>query len=424
MLTPGQQIELSIEKPAAGGRMIGRHEGQIVFVLGTIPGERVRVRIDRVERQLAFATTITVLEPSPDRREPFVDPLCGGCLYAHVSYPAQLRIKAAVVCDAFSRLGRIEPPPVEVLPSPEAGYRMRGRLHVHGARAGFYREGTHEICDAAATKQLSAEAIRSAVSAAKILAGSGAHLVSVQVTENLAGDQRALHVELQPGTDLDAAALNEVVASEGLTGCSALGSAPVRLAGEPRVADPVNVLTGGRAARGTLRRAAASFFQANRFLLPGLVEGVLDAVAPDGPVLDLYAGVGLFSIALASTGRSEITAVEGDRTSGMDLRANASQFPGAVAVAVDSVEQYLAARRPGAETIIVDPPRTGISKGAMQAVASLGASRVVYVSCDPPTMARDARRLLDAGYRLASLRAFDLFPNTPHVESLGVFVRG
>src|SRR5688572_5148037 len=94
MLNAGQQLELDIEKPAAGGRMIARHEGQVVLVLGAIPGERVLARIDKADRQLAFASTLGVISASPDRREPFVDPLCGGCLYAHVSYPRQLRIKA------------------------------------------------------------------------------------------------------------------------------------------------------------------------------------------------------------------------------------------------------------------------------------------------------------------------------------------
>src|SRR5688572_25000996 len=144
MLTPGQELELLVEKPAAGGRMIARHEGQVLFVLGAIPGERVTARVDRVERQLAFATTLQVLDPSPDRREHGGDPLCGGCLYSHVLYPRQLALKSDVVQDAFSRLGRIalpEAPPVAA--SPEHGYRMRARLHVSGARAGFYREGTH-----------------------------------------------------------------------------------------------------------------------------------------------------------------------------------------------------------------------------------------------------------------------------------------
>ena len=190
------------------------------------------------------------------------------------------------------------------------------------------------------------------------------------------------------------------------------------------MSDALSVLTAGRAPEGTISRSAESFFQANRFLLPLLVTIVLDVVAAQpGEVLDLYAGVGLFSVALAASGHERITAVEGDRHSGADLRRNAVPWR-AVRPIVDAVEDYLARTRgtPPA-TIIVDPPRTGISRQAMEAVVAAGAKRVIYVSCDPPTMARDARRLLDGGYSLTSLIAFDLFPNTPHVESLGMFVR-
>ena len=188
------------------------------------------------------------------------------------------------------------------------------------------------------------------------------------------------------------------------------------------VADPLAAVTSGRAAGGSLERHAESFFQANRFLLPLLVTTVLDSVAAESPVLDLYAGVGLFAVSLAACGHRDVTAVEGDRISGGDLQRNAALNGSRFRVAIGSVEDFLrsrAAGRPG--TIIVDPPRTGMSKEAMQAVAGRRASRIVYVSCDPPTMARDARRLLDGGYRLASLAGLDFFPNTPHVEAVGVF---
>jgi 23S rRNA (uracil1939-C5)-methyltransferase len=193
--------------------------------------------------------------------------------------------------------------------------------------------------------------------------------------------------------------------------------------GNPTVGDSFAILTGGRAADGELRRHPESFFQANRFLLPSIVSHVLDAVPPDGEVLDLYAGVGLFALALAARGQRGVTAVEGEPSSGRDLRRNTLPFGDAVRVVLGSVEGYVAGSRARPATVVVDPPRTGISKEAMRAVARLGAARVVYVSCDPATMARDARRLVDAGYAVASLRGFDLFPNTPHVETLGVFVR-
>jgi tRNA/tmRNA/rRNA uracil-C5-methylase (TrmA/RlmC/RlmD family) len=424
MIEPGQQIELSIEKPAAGGRMLARHHGQVVLVQAAIPGERVIARVERVERQLAFATTIDVIEASADRRETETDLLCGGCLYAHISCERQRTLKGEVIRDAFARVGRIPlDRNIDVAPSPERAYRMRARLHVKNVRVGFYREGTHELCDAAASGQLGADAIVAAERAVDSLASAGHAVSSVEVTENLAADQRVIHATAAAGATMTDAALDAAVAAAGLTGCTGRTSDGVlRTAGVPVVTDPLSALTNGRATEGVLQRHAESFFQANRFLLPALVTDVIDAILPAGDVLDLYAGVGLFSIALAATGRSAITAVEGDRVSGSDLQRNAVPYDGRVRPVLTSVEDFLK-RKTGraAATIIVDPPRTGMSRAAMESIAASEAPRVVYVSCDPPTMARDARRLLDAGYRLESLRGFDLFPNTPHVESVGVF---
>jgi 23S rRNA (uracil1939-C5)-methyltransferase len=183
------------------------------------------------------------------------------------------------------------------------------------------------------------------------------------------------------------------------------------------------VLTAGRAPDGTLRRHAASFFQGNRFLLSALVSYVTDSVPADGGVLELYAGVGLFAVSMAAAGRSGIVAVEGDRESGADLLRNAAPYADRMRATVGLAEDYVPRERTRPETLIVDPPRAGISRDVMDAVPRLGSRRVVYVSCDPPTMARDARRLLDAGYALRSLTGFDLFPNTPHVEVVGVFER-
>src|SRR3982751_1430568 len=155
MLTPGETVRLHVEKPAVGGRMIARLDGRVVLVSGAIPGESVTARIDRVAKNLAYAETVGVEEPSPDRRGAAADLLCGGCLYAHMSYPRQLALKALVLADAFARIGRIPLPfAVAVAPSPEEGYRMRARLHVRSGRAGFFREGTHDLCAARQTGQL------------------------------------------------------------------------------------------------------------------------------------------------------------------------------------------------------------------------------------------------------------------------------
>jgi tRNA/tmRNA/rRNA uracil-C5-methylase (TrmA/RlmC/RlmD family) len=422
MLTSGQRIELTIEKPAAGGRMIARHDGQVLLVAGGIPGERVSARVERVERSLAFADAVEILERSPDRRETSEDPLCGGCLYAHVAYPRQLSLKAEVVADAFARIGRIALPAVDVAASPERGYRMRARLHTKNGRVGFYREGTHDLCDAAQTGQLTNPALEVAEHAAAVLRASGQPAISIELTENLAADQRALHVELAPGARASPALL-EAIASASIVGCTVQDAeGQFWSARSPIVVDPLEDLTGGRA-HGSLQRHVRSFFQANRYLLSKLVSTVLEAVPSESDLLDLYAGVGVFSVTLAGIGRTRITAVEGDASSGSDLKRNAGQFTDALHPIVDSVETFLSRATHSPSTVIVDPPRTGISKEAMPSLLRLNASRVIYVSCDPPTMARDAAKLMAGGYRLSSLRAFDLFPNTPHVECVGVLDR-
>jgi 23S rRNA (uracil1939-C5)-methyltransferase len=427
-LAEGQQVELAIEKPAAGGRMIARHLGQVVLVRGTIPGERVLAWIERAEKRMAYAVTREVLEPSPDRRAAGPDPLCGGALYAHIHYSRQLAIKSDVIRDAFARLGRYPlESPLEVAASPEEGYRMRARFHVHAGRAGFYREGTHQLCDAAPTRQLGDAAVASVAALADAMEREApAAVSSIAISENIAGSERAAHLELAGGGRVDPAMLARLADFTGLRGISArdVATGQALTAGMPTVTDPVPALAGGSGSDTVLQRHAESFFQGNRYLLAALVAAVAAAIPEDGEVVDLYAGVGLFSVALAAMGRTEVTAVEGDRASGADLRENARAYAPGLAARIQRVEDYLATRRVRPEaTIVIDPPRTGLSKEAAAGIVRHAPVRVVYVSCDPATLARDARTLLDAGYRLETVRAFDLFPNTPHVEALAVFTR-
>jgi tRNA/tmRNA/rRNA uracil-C5-methylase (TrmA/RlmC/RlmD family) len=423
MLTVGDRIELSIERPAAGGRMIARHEGQVVLVSGTIPGERVSARIERIERRLAFAAAADVIDASPDRRAVGYDLACGGALYAHIALERQRAIKGEVVADAFARIGKHPlSHPVEVAASPEHGYRMRARLHVRGGRAGFYREGSHDLCDAAETGQLYPESVSAVEALVTGLERAEAGASSIEIAENIPADRRALFVELASQGRLSRRDLEPLLGAA-VTSITAARPDGARFsAGEPTVSDSLRTLTEGRA-EGELRRTAESFFQANRFLLPKLVTSVMESVLPDGKVLDLYAGVGLFAVSLAGSGRSGVTAVEVPGLSGADLQRNAASFAESMDAVLAPVERYLSRVRALPATVIVDPPRTGMSKAVVDHLATHGGARIVYVSCDPATLARDARGLLDRGYRLASIRAFDLFPNTPHVETVVVFDR-
>ncbi|MCX6551077.1 MAG: TRAM domain-containing protein [Acidobacteria bacterium] len=418
MLTPGDTVLLTPEKPAAGGRMLARHDGLIVLVSGAIPGEPVRARIERVERSLAYAEVVDVVHAHPARRPVEIDPRCGGLVYAHIGYDEQVRLKGEVIRDALARLGRVPASdPIPVTPSPERGYRMRARLHVRGGLVGFFLEGTHTLCDAGLTGQLLPDAVRAVHLVAGDLDAAGlSGDADIELAENRAGDERALHIEISPDASLAAPqALRPVPGVTGLSWSQADARREQRVFGEPFVTDTLGSVG--------LRRHARAFFQGNRFLLEILTQTVIEA-CPDGPVVDLYAGVGLFGVCLASTGRHTVVAVEGHAASVADLRENARPHGNAVTVVHEPVERFVARAMPGGPfTLVLDPPRSGMTKEAATGAVRLGASRVVFVSCDVATFARDVRRFVDAGYRLESVRGFDLFPTTAHVEAVGILTR-
>jgi 23S rRNA (uracil1939-C5)-methyltransferase len=406
MVAPRETVSLSVERPAVGGPMIARLEGRIVLVTGAIPGERVTARIDRVSKAVAFASTIAVETPSADRRPSFEDPTCGGCTYSHIAYPRQVEIKRQVIVDAFSRIARLElPGSLPVAGSPERGYRMRARLHVRGRRIGFFREGTHELCDARHSGQLlpgTTEALDRLMTAARSL---GDVVREVELSENVPASERVAHLETSEA--IDHRALESIARVEGLTP-------------GPFVTDVLAVE--GHPLR--LRRHVLAFFQGNRYLLQQLVAHVAGQVPPGGAVLDLYAGAGLFSIAAAVLRGASVRAVEGDRWAAEDLHANATAAGGPVTPIRAGVEVFVASASvngPRPDTVIVDPPRTGLSREALDGVIALKPRRLIYVSCDVATLARDARSIVAAGYRISRADAFDLFPNTPHVETVLIF---
>ena len=412
------EVILTIEKPVTGGRMLARHEGQVIFVAGTIPGERVRARIDRISKQLAFAQPIEVLVPSPDRRSADVDWACGGSLYAHIAYERQLTLKSELVSDSFGRIGKLAlDGPVPVLGSAEQGYRMRARLHARNGRFGLFREGTHELCDAAPTRQLLPATIDALQRLAHALAGvTGVN--SCEISENVPATERVVLLEVEP-SHLTPVHVDAIEGISGVLFSDHETSRPRVAYGSPYVADEITVF--GASVRFT--HHVQSFFQGNRYLLTDLVQRVLARV-PDGTVTDLYAGVGLFAVSLAARGLATIIAVEGDRASARDLEANAAAYGGAITVSQLSVESYLERRRTvSPNTLVLDPPRTGLSREAMSGILGLKPPRIVYVSCDLATVARDVRRFIEAGYQLNHIEAFDLFPNTAHVETLVVMTK-
>jgi 23S rRNA (uracil1939-C5)-methyltransferase len=395
-----------------------------VLVSGAVPGERVRARVERTNRHVIWAATVEVLEASPHRRAPWVDGACGGLVYAHIAYEQQTVLKGAVLVDAFRRVGKMaldtEP---RMTASPEHGYRMRARLHVRGGQAGFFREGTHTLCDAGATAQLLPEALAAVSELVGHLGARAEACEAITVAENVSATERVLHLEARVDARLEG--VDARVLPPTATGLSVHdGRRAALIAGSDSVTDTAVSLLGPDTpvpSEAAWTRRATSFFQGNRYLTGALVRRVL--AQGGGRVADFYAGVGLFAVAFAAAG-AHVVAVEGDRGSASDLERNAAPWAPRLRVVRGDVAMEAPQLSRGAfDTVVLDPPRTGVTPPALSAVAALDAPCVVYVSCDPATLARDAAKLTASGYRLSAIDAFDLFPNTAHIETVAVFDR-
>ena len=416
MPAAGDLLALDVERPAHGGRMIARHDGAVVLVAGAIPGERVRARVERVQRGTCFARVVDVVTPSPDRVTPPPGLACGGQVFAHITDARQRALKTEILADTFRRQARLTLDAVAMTAGPPDGYRTRARAHVDGGRWGFFEAGSHTPCDVTGSRQL-AEAGAAALDrlCGAVAAAAPGGRAEVEWVEAIPGAPRVAHVHLTAG-----AWARPVAPVDGVDGCAVSdGRHPMRMCwGTPFVVDVVEGVAGPVHVRHHVR----AFFQGNRYLLQGLVDEVVRRV-PAETVADLYAGVGLFSAALACAGR-RIDAVEGDDWSAADLHDTAARVAGVRAVH-ESVERFLArggARRYGA--VVVDPPRTGLGAGVAATLAGAGVPTVVYVSCDPVTLARDVRVFVEAGYALTDVRGFDLFPRTAHVETVVTLTAG
>jgi 23S rRNA (uracil1939-C5)-methyltransferase len=418
----GDLVALDIEKPAAGGRMLARLDGQIVFVSGAIPGERVTARVEFVRGGVVFARAESIDVWSPDRRPDAADRVCGGNDYAHIAYDRQLALKRDLVEDAFSRIAKLAlPAAVALHGSPERGYRMRARLHVDGSQVGFYRQATHDICDAISSRQLHDGAAEPLAGVSRALRDGKMRTARVlDLSEDIPASGRAIQVELDP-EERESGRWDRLLAIEGVTGVAVSRRGRVLAnRGDLTVADTLTVPGGGEL---RVLRQVGAFFQGNRYLLQPLVDRIL-AVIPPGPLVDLYAGCGLFGLAHAAAGRGSVELVESDRLSLADLKANAAPFAQAATARGTDVERFLEGSPTlDGRTVLVDPPRTGLSRDASAALADSKSARIVYLSCDVATLARDARKLADSSFALESVEIFDLFPMTAHVETLAVFRR-
>lgn len=431
----GYTVDLDLDAIAHGGEAMGRHAGKVVFVPFAIPGERVRVEIVEERERWARARLVEVLTPSPDRVAPpcpyfGMDSAggCSGCQWQHIAYERQAELKQAIVVDQLRRLGHIAQPPVAdsiVLADPACvgteaaaddvpaylafGYRNHVQLSATpDGRLGYRRGESHEIIPVARCLLLAErlDELHAALDAAE----AGLTGVSLRAGINTGDALLLLETadDAQPELEINLPAAIALRTERGVQ----------PLIGEPWLYEEV---LGRR-----YRVSAESLFQVNTIGAAALVELVLayaDA-KPDDTILDLYCGVGLFTLALAEQAGAVI-GVESSPAACEDFAANAGDRLN-VALHEGSVEQVLPALR--AEGLrcavaVLDPPRAGAGPSVIQEVVACGPRRIIYVSCDPATLARDAVHLAAGAYRLVEAQPVDLFPQTYHVETVGVWER-
>lgn len=424
-LSPGGVLELTIEKGVYRGLGLARHEGQVVFVPRGLPGDRLRVRVGSLSRGYVRAAIEEPLAPGPGRRAspcPFFA-RCGGCAYQELGYAEQLRLKEQILRESLERAGVPWEGEIRLRGSPEEAWRTRASFHLQmregELRLGLREEGTHRVVDLPRCLQISDpmnRAFRGLLAGLAERPGVARRIHDVDLAESFDGGRLVASLEGDLTVQQAAALASLVRWAPGLTGLGAVlgqrgGRRFVSLHGEPYVGATVLGIH--------LRSHVRSFFQANRFLAGELAQEVLELTAPGGRVLDLYAGVGLFALPLA-TRAEEMLAVEINPTAVEDAEANARQAGlGRLRVRRGDVLEALASwpvHR--GERVVLDPPRSGAGTEVVKAIALRAPGSVVYVSCDPPTLGRDLKTFAEAGYRPDVVRAFDLFPDTFHLETI------
>ena len=397
-----------------GAEGVARIEGKAVFVPGALPGELVELRVVDDRARWARAELLAVLEPSPDRVEPpcpYV-PACGGCDLQHAAPAAQRRLKTRVVREQLMRLGKVPDPRVEPCRAvgPDTGYRNHAQFHAApDGRLGFHRSGTHEVVpiDRCLVLGDAAQAVRDAVGDA-----SGAVEVAVRAHEHT-GAAAAILTPGTGGLDLPAGSFDLLLEQpDGRT-------VPIRGTGE--LTEEVAGLR--------FRFAATAFFQVTTDGAAALVDEVLVAAGDVRGALtwDLYAGVGLLSLALARAG-AEVVAVEGHAPAAAGAAANAEENELELRVLAEPVGEVVRRAAAGGDgdleppdVVVLDPPRSGAGQAIVDDLIRLAPATIVYVACDVAALARDTALLVGGGYRLVRAVPLDLFPMTHHVEVVATF---
>lgn len=432
-------FEFSPVKLVYGGEALGFHEGHTVLVPRVLPGERAEVEEFRRQKSVIHARPLRIVEPSPHRVQPPCPyfGLCGGCQYQHFPHAAQIDAKAEILRETLRRLGSVKwEDAIPTHTGPAWNYRSQAQFKVakgpDGAAAlGFFEAKSNKLIPIDACPILSPRL--NALLA--ILRGESwiSELANGREFELLADDRdNKVMLTLTGNWSNQQAEPLARKCLDGLAGVSTVAFANeggVEVYGEPHLTYRVGQFT--------YRISPTTFFQSARFLLPEFVAAVVPPVSASGGAdpnvgaespegkkigglaIDLFAGVGLFTLPLA-TQFDQVIAVEVHPRAATDLAVNTRSVPGSKirtiqATAFDFLRRC-AQSEP--ELVVMDPPRAGVGTAALKLLVALRPKRLHYVSCSPPTLARDLGFLLKDGYRLDSLELFDFFPHTYHIESL------
>lgn len=404
------EIEVSLTIPTYGGEAMGRLEdGRAVFVAFGLPGETVRARLTEQKRGFARATLLEVLIPSSERIKAKCVHfgVCGGCHYQTLPYSAQLKLKETVLRDQLARIGKIQNPPIrEMVPSPvEWNYRNHVQFHLaEDGRPGFIAAGDPRQVLPITECHLPEESLNDLWPQLQFDAETPLERVSLR-----AGDETMLILE----SDFPETPEVEIEAEISVVHLNDDDS--VVLAGDGHII--VDVL------ERSFQVSAGAFFQVNTAMAEKMVTYLLSnlRVSASTLLLDIYCGVGLFSAFFAPKVK-QVIGIEISPAACQDFAVNLNEF--------DNVELYEALAEDvlpvleiQPDVAIVDPPRAGLDKKALDAILQLSPKTLVYISCDPSTLARDAARLITGGYTLLEVTPFDLFPQTYHIECISLFER-
>ncbi len=419
-------MNIKIEKLVYGGDGLGHHEGHTVFVPFVLPEEVVAVRPVEQRKKFVRGRVEQVVTPSPQRTTapcPHFG-VCGGCHYQHIPYEAQLRYKSEILRETLGRIGRVEwNGPIPGHASPPFGYRNRAQWNIRaagaagGAGIGYFQAGSSLLCAVGECPILSprlAETLR----AASHLLGQGklpATLREVEAFADSTDTKLLLNASLE---SFDAApeALADIFRNN-LPGVESI------LLHESR-RDLFELFGPGflhyEACGIPYRVGHLSFFQVNRFLVEELVRAVL-AEEQGRLALDLFAGVGLFTVPLARN-FERVVGVEANLAAARDLQTNLKENSVAEQVN-DAAEAFLARWTETPDLVVLDPPRAGVSPQALARLKRIAPARITYLSCDPATLARDLNALTSpaggpGGYEIREIHLFDVFPQTYHIEAL------